>query len=592
MPVKVGKTAGFCWGVRRAMDIVLDVANLQEDELYTVGPIIHNHQVTEMLASKRVSIREEFDASSPATAVVRTHGITPQKRRLLQEESVTLHDATCPYVLRIHGIIRKYQSRGWDIVIVGDRGHAEVNGLYGTSNERAYIVESEAEADRLPPLTQVCIVAQTTHNQQRFARIVERVQKKAPTSEVFNTICDDTEERQSELAALCEEVDAMVIIGGSHSANTARLASIAQDSGRPTVKIETEADLDASWVRRYGTIGVMAGASTPTWVIRNIVDALESLQQASRSWTFRALHRLARLATASYGANAVGALCLAAAISIWLGAPISGPSLALAFCLIFSLLVLSHLAEGYDPEFDDPVRRSLFRHRLGLQGVAGAAAVAALLLASPLGWQGGAWGSVGVVLILFALGHVGHPQRRGLRSLSRGRAKRAWGLVYRSLILGSAWWCAGSLLPWLAQRALAARAGVSLSIVPATSTTFGLASLAAFGLPFLTALLLDLGDREADRIGGRPSLPILLGEVAGERLLHLGNAVILAATAAGVAAGSLPAAALAVIAPLAALSALRLAQRRRLYFSRSTEEMLAAGVLPLFAAATLLAAVL
>ena len=584
MPVKVGKTAGFCWGVRRAMDIVLDVANLQEDDLYTIGPIIHNNQVTQMLSSKQVTISDDLSQKPQATAVVRTHGIAPQKLQALEAGGAILHDATCPYVLRIHGIIRKYIAKGWDIVIVGDRGHAEVNGLYGSSNEQAYIVENEEEAAALPHLERACIVSQTTHNQNSFAAAIEQVKKIADQTEVFNTICEDTDERQSELVELGNEVDAMVIIGGPHSANTTRLAAISQRGGTPTVKIETEAELDAAWVRPFETIGVMAGASTPTWIIRNVVDALETMQRAQRPWPLRALHGAVRSATASFGANALGALCLAFAGSLWLGAPLSAASMALAFCLLFSLLVFAHLAEGQTTEFDDPFRRDLFeRRRTALRVAAGAAGLASLALAGSVSLT-----AAGVALALFVLAHVTHPQRLGLRSLHKSNAKRIWGMAYRHVMIGGGWLCAGMLMPWLMrQGGAAARSGMTPGSVT-LGLTLGITGLVAFGLPFLNNTLLDLGDMEADRIGGRSSLPILIGETAASRLLHIGNAALMLATIAGVALGALPPVALAVAAPLGALSLLREAQRRNLYFTRNTEETLVAGVLPLFALVTLL----
>lgn len=576
MPVKVAKTAGFCWGVRRAMDIVLDVANLHEDDLYTVGPIIHNTQVTEMLASKHVTIREDLSETPQATAIVRTHGITPQKRQALQDSGATLHDATCPFVLRIHGIIRKYVNMGWDVVIVGDRGHAEVNGLFGTSNEQAYIIEKEDEVDLLPPLERACIVVQTTYNTQSFERLVEKLRHRAPTTEVFNTICEDTDERQTELIRMCAEVDAMVIVGGAHSANTARLAGISERQGRPTVKIETEAEVDAAWVRNYRSIGVMAGASTPTWIIRNVADTLERYQRNVRPWLPRVLDGFVRFATASYAASGLGALCLVLVSSFFLGLPISGAALALAFCLIFSLLVFIHLGEGQEAAFDDPHRSALFRrHRNAFYALASAAGALSVILSAI-----SSWAALGLVLLLFAFGHVGHPQRRGLRSLSKGVAKRVWSLIYRYGFVGGAWLSAGLLIPWLMTPAA--------DSAP-SATALWLTGLLVIGIIFLLSILLDLGDMEADRIGGRPSLPILTGGLLAGRILHMGNGVLILATILGAAFGALPWLTLTVLAPLAALSMLRIAQQRCLYFSRNVEESLAAGVLPLFALVTLAA---
>ncbi|HEX3000715.1 MAG TPA: 4-hydroxy-3-methylbut-2-enyl diphosphate reductase, partial [Armatimonadota bacterium] len=274
MKVKLAESAGFCYGVRKAMDCVLDVARGKE-VTYTLGPLIHNPQALEMLESRSVFVTNTVDESLRGkTVVIRAHGVPPEVRGKLDAAGAIVVDATCPNVLRSQGIIRKYHGQGYSIVIVGDRGHAEIDALLGSAENTGIVVETREEAAQLPFMEKVCVVAQTTLNSVRYNEIAEEVSRRAQVSYIARTVCHSTERRQEDIARLAETTDATVVVGGRSSANTKRLAEISKELGQPTFLIEDPAELDLHALSQYNVIGVTAGASTPNWVIQQVVDTI------------------------------------------------------------------------------------------------------------------------------------------------------------------------------------------------------------------------------------------------------------------------------------------------------------------------------
>ncbi len=226
-------------GVRRAVDIVLKVAN-PENTIYTLGPLIHNPQTLQMLATKNVRVADTVsDRLKGKTVVIRAHGIPPENRKQLKEVGAGICDATCPNVARSQGLIKKFHREGHTIVIVGDRGHAEIEALKGFE-DACHVVESIEEAKILPKMDRVCVIAQTTLDGKMFEKIAEEVSRHASECSVFNTVCDSTVRRQKDIRMLAEMTDATVVVGGSFSANTKRLAEISRDLGQPTFLIESE----------------------------------------------------------------------------------------------------------------------------------------------------------------------------------------------------------------------------------------------------------------------------------------------------------------------------------------------------------------
>ncbi len=277
MKVILAKHAGFCMGVRRAVEATLQLVETRQVPIATFGPLIHNPQVLEMLAEKGVQVLEEVPADTKATVVIRAHGVPPARKRSLEESGVVVEDATCPRVVKVQAIIDKYRRQGYTTVIIGDRDHAEVEGLMGHAGKVGLVVSRMEDLDDLELSIPYIVVSQTTQDEEMFQEITAAILARYPGGKVFNTICDSTHKRQDEVRQMCREVDALVVVGGRNSANTKRLAEIADGLSCPVFLVETESELDGEKLRGYNSVGVTAGASTPAWIIREVVETLEAI---------------------------------------------------------------------------------------------------------------------------------------------------------------------------------------------------------------------------------------------------------------------------------------------------------------------------
>ncbi len=279
MKIVTAKTAGFCFGVKRAVETVERVLDEEEGPIYTYGPIIHNEEVVKSLAergAKVVSSTEELDGLEKGTIVLRSHGVTKEEAALMKEKGFRVEDAACPFVKRIHSLVEEYTGKGYDVVIIGDAGHPEVEAIrsYG-EKDRFFVVGTKDEAKALRLRKKTVIVAQTTANTTKFKDLVEIIQKVEYDGMGFdivvvNTICSATEERQKEAAEIAGTADAMIVIGGAESSNTRKLAEISTSICPNTFYIQTYRDLNVQALRNCDTIGVTAGASTPTNIIEEV----------------------------------------------------------------------------------------------------------------------------------------------------------------------------------------------------------------------------------------------------------------------------------------------------------------------------------
>jgi len=289
MKVIRANSAGFCWGVERAIEIAREHAQGGQKTVYTDGPLIHNRQMMEKLES--AGIREVGDYQSKSdlalnsgdadnsVLVVRAHGISPERRQYLKNLGLPFRDATCPDVGIIAGKIRMHARRGYQTVIFGDPQHPETIGLMGYTEGMGHVIRSTEEIDQLPPLgDKVCMVSQSTMFTDEFNRLSEHLQSHYPDALIFDTICGATKERQGDVVGLVEKgAQAIVVIGGHHSANTVKLAALARKQNLPTFHIETAKELDLDALSKFQTVGVTAGASTPNFLIDEVVRQLESL---------------------------------------------------------------------------------------------------------------------------------------------------------------------------------------------------------------------------------------------------------------------------------------------------------------------------
>ena len=283
MEVKVAKTAGFCFGVQRAVDKVYELIDSCPDRLFTLGPIIHNEEVVNDLEKKGVRVASEEELKTlpeGSTVVIRSHGVGKKVYDQLKECGLSYVDVTCPFVLKIHRIVEKESKAGSHIVIIGDPDHPEVVGICGWCIGPYTVIRTKQDAlDFVPPEGKnVCIVSQTTFNYNKFKDLVEILREKRYDNTVLNilnilnTICNATEERQREAKSIAGEVDTMLVVGGRHSSNTQKLFEICKKECENTYYIQTPVDLDSDMFQCSSYVGITAGASTPKKIIEEVQE--------------------------------------------------------------------------------------------------------------------------------------------------------------------------------------------------------------------------------------------------------------------------------------------------------------------------------
>lgn len=274
MEVILAKSRGFCFGVKRAVDTVYGQIG-KTGKLYTYGDIVNNEEVVGDLKMKGVSVindMEELKQAEKGTVIIRAHGVGKAVYEAIEKEGFTLMDATCPFVKRIHKIVEEESKKGTQIVVIGNPAHPEVVGIAGWCHSPAIILETIEEAEKiaLKGAQNVCIVSQTTFNYNKFQELVEIINKKGYDIIVLNTICNATEERQTEAAEIARDVDAMIVIGGRNSSNTQKLFEICKNECNNTYYIQTVKDLDITCFESIDSVGITAGASTPNKIIEEV----------------------------------------------------------------------------------------------------------------------------------------------------------------------------------------------------------------------------------------------------------------------------------------------------------------------------------
>ncbi|HIE59853.1 MAG TPA: 4-hydroxy-3-methylbut-2-enyl diphosphate reductase [Persephonella sp.] len=279
--VILAESAGFCFGVKIAVDMAKE-AGKKYGGAWTDGPIIHNKQVVSFLESLNVKeLKENQRLKAGETVLIRSHGVPPKEERRLKEAGVNVIDATCPFVKKVHEKVRQLVKEGYFVVIIGEHGHPEVIGILGHLEEaggEGIVVSSKEELIKnIPHKRRIGIVAQTTQNEDFFREAVGYIAENTEEVKIFNTICDATSVRQEEVKKLAPKVDVMIIIGGKHSGNTNRLAQISKALNPNTYHIEKADELDKKWFENADKIGVSAGASTPDWIINEVVEKIKEM---------------------------------------------------------------------------------------------------------------------------------------------------------------------------------------------------------------------------------------------------------------------------------------------------------------------------
>ena len=276
MEVIRAKSAGFCFGVKRAVDTVYEQVEKQMGkQIYTYGPIIHNEEVVKDMEAHGVKVlrgEEELKGLEEGLVIIRSHGVPKRICDLMDEKGIEYVDATCPFVKRIHKIVAEESKKGSRIIIIGNPDHPEVEGIRGWAGENVTVIKNAEEAEKFENTTseRICIVSQTTYNYNKFQYIVEIFEKKGYNDSVVNTICNATEERQRSAKAIAAEADVMIVIGGKHSSNSRKLYEICQRECEHTYFIQTLDDLHLDLPKAVRLVGITAGASTPNKLIEEV----------------------------------------------------------------------------------------------------------------------------------------------------------------------------------------------------------------------------------------------------------------------------------------------------------------------------------
>ncbi len=275
MPVILAKNLFFCYGVKRALKITSNSIKTCKMSIYTFGPLIHNPQVVRDLEGKGVKAVNNLRGIKEGILIIPAHGIAPQIINEAKAKGLRLIDATCPYVQRVKDLAKSLKDEGYQVIIVGDQGHPEVEGILGFIKEKAVVLTKSSQIRPAKIAKKVGVVAQTTQTLDNFQTIVRNLLKFTKELKVYNTICEETIKRQTSARRIAKVVDLMLVIGGKNSANTNRLAKICQEEVK-TYHIEEAKELKAGWLKGKKRIGIAAGASTPDWIVKEVVNKVRS----------------------------------------------------------------------------------------------------------------------------------------------------------------------------------------------------------------------------------------------------------------------------------------------------------------------------
>jgi 4-hydroxy-3-methylbut-2-enyl diphosphate reductase len=511
MKILLAKSSGFCMGVRRAVELVLDTSVEQEGPIHTYGPLIHNPQVLKVLEEKGIQVLSDVPERGKGTVLIRAHGVPPEIKEDLGKAGFNILDATCPRVIKIQAIIEKFASKNYTIIIIGDENHPEVIGLFGYSNGKGYVVSSLEQLKALPHFEKAIVVAQTTQNLQSFEEIKIWLQNNLRHYKLFETICDSTEKRQAEIKRLSQTVDAVLVVGGRNSGNTRRLAEIAKESGKPVFHIESEDDFnegDLDELASASYIGITAGASTPNWIIKKVYRALEQLPYRQKRGWRRRIYSIQRLLLLTNIYVSLGAGCLSYAGTRLLGIGDYWPYIAMSVLYVQSMHLLNHLTGTKADRYNDPDRAAFYeKNKAILTLTAVIAGSVGLLIAMMLG--------TGPFVVLLAMSITGMSYNlRILPKLSTHfkyrRIKDIPGS--KTILISVAWGVLAAILPPLA--------------VDGQITLLNLLLFICFaGLVFVRTSFFDILDMQGDRLIGKDTIAIILGE---KQMMNVLNVILVA----------------------------------------------------------------
>ncbi|WP_457553674.1 4-hydroxy-3-methylbut-2-enyl diphosphate reductase [Desulfobacula sp.] len=493
MKIVVAKTAGFCMGVRRAVDMVLDAANLSQEPIYTYGPLIHNPQVLAMLEEKKIFRIDKIPKKAKGIILIRAHGVPPEDEKALKDAGFTVINATCPRVVRVQVIINTYAQKGYSTIIIGDENHPEVVGLLGYAKGKGHTITSMDQLDALPRFERVVVVAQTTQNTSFYNEIKQWCETNAPHYKLFDTICGSTEKRQAEIRKLSRANDAVIVVGGKQSGNTKRLAQIASKTGKLVIHIEDASQIDYGTLSQAISVAITAGASTPNWIIKDAYRQIENnlqTQNGVRAFLFFIRDFLLKTNIMS----AVGAGSLTYACSMLQGIANDFRHALIATLYILSMQIINNLFTIKSDKYNHPQRAVFYRkNRFFLWVLAVLSGAAGLYLSFTMGMV-----SFLILLVMSLLG-LSYNLKIIFLPLKKGQAARIKDIPgSKTILITIAWGTVACLLPAVTHQSRF----LSVTMV----------CLFAMGLVFARTAFFDFLAIQGDRITGKETLPTLLGE--------------------------------------------------------------------------------
>ena len=504
MKVILAKNAGFCMGVRRAVEATLDLVR-KEEQIATFGPLIHNPQVLDLLAERGVEVLKEIPDHRQGTVIIRAHGVPPDSKDKLAASGAQIYDATCPRVLKVQAIISRHRKEGCATIIIGDRNHAEVEGLLGYAGESGQVVSNEAEAAQVTVAEPYIIVSQTTQDDPSFERLSQMVLQRFPNGRLFNTICDSTNKRQTAVLELSEQVQAMVVVGGKASANTKRLAEIVEKKGKPVFLVETEDELDIAALARFDCVGVTAGASTPSWMINRVVQSLEAIPGQDEGFLQPFILRMLAMLMASNLYVALGGGVLACSMGLLMHRACAPEHFFMVACYLFAMHNLNRFSGTGVGCFSDPLRER-FWHRFGGPFLVISWLALALSLWLAYQFPGYSFPILAVMSLLGVLYSVRFIPRKVAEVIGVKRLREIPGS--KTFFVATAWAFVIIVVPLYGRGGEWSRVNLA-------------AFLFVLLLVYVRSALYDVFEVQGDRIVGKETLPVCIGREKTLRLLYI-----------------------------------------------------------------------
>ena len=489
-------------GVRRAVEIALNAPGKHKEPIYTYGPLIHNPHVLSLLNGKGISVLDHIPEHGTGTVIIRAHGVPPQTKENLEKAGFNVVDATCPRVIKVQNIIHKHAKLGYSSIIIGDQDHPEVIGLLGYAMGNGYVLGSIKEFDSLPIFDKAIVVAQTTQSVLFFEEVKKWAAGKLPNYKIFDTICDSTSKRQAEVKRMAEFVDAIIVVGGRSSGNTKRLAEIANQSGKPAYHIESETELDLKSLVSAQCIGITAGASTPNWIIKRVYRALEALPFKKDQVWRRILFSFQRLLLLTNIYVSLGAGCLCYACAKLQGIGIFFPHVFISILYVQSMHILNNLTGNKADLYNDPARADFYsKNKLFLAILSLVAGGVGLITAYTMGLI------PFLFLLVMSIMGLSYNLRLIPDCFTDVRYRRIRDIPgSKTILIALAWGIVTSLFPFLS---------VSGEIDAGSVLVF----IWSISIVFARTAFFDILDMQGDRIVGKETIAILLGEKGSLRLL-------------------------------------------------------------------------